>query len=327
MSMYETITPLYLHETVPGGNQIFLKREDLLPYSFGGNKVRIGLRYLADMQRKGCDHMLAYGNARSNLCRALSNLCAASGTPLTILSPADDDGQQRPSMNAALCRQLGAEIIPCLKTGVADSVDAAMESIRARGGKPYYIYGDRTGQGNRATPVAAYADQYAPLMDQCRREGFTPDIICLATGTGMTQAGLLCGQSVYGHGDAAIPQIIGLSVAREEAAATAHLTGYIRDYCAQHPEQADEAAAISRIRVYDRCRGSYGAHNEAIAALIHRQFAQHGLPLDMTYTGKAYHALLQLMQQEGWQDRRIVFIHTGGTPLFFDGVAGQGVNG
>ncbi|MBO5502130.1 MAG: pyridoxal-phosphate dependent enzyme, partial [Clostridia bacterium] len=214
MTIPHTTTPLYLHQQLPGGNQVYLKREDLLPYSFGGNKARIGFCYLEDMQKKGCNHMLAYGNARSNLCRVLSNLCAAHGFRLTILSPADDDGQQRPSMNGALCRQLGAEIIPCLKTGVAESVDAAMEAIRAAGDIPYYIYGDRTGQGNRHVPVAAYASQYAPLMEQCKAQmGAVPDVICLATGTGMTQAGLLCGQSVYDHGQAAVPQIIGMSVA------------------------------------------------------------------------------------------------------------------
>ena len=325
MTISEITTPLYFHEALAGNNQVFLKREDLLPYSFGGNKARIGLCYVEDMERKGCNHMLAYGNARSNLCRVLSNLCAARGHRLTILSPADDDGQQRPSMNGALCRQLGATVIPCLKTGVAESVDAAMDAIRAAGDTPYYIYGDRTGQGNKATPVAAYADQYATLMEQCKAQlGFLPDVICLALGTGMTQAGLLCGQSLYDHQGDPVPQLIGLSTAREEAAATAHLTAYIRAFAEAQPELVNAEAAISRIRVYDRCRGSYGAPDEAIAALIRQQFRDHGLPLDMTYTGKAYYAMQQLMAQEGWQNQRIVFIHTGGTPLFFDGVAGQG---
>lgn len=324
MTIPHTATPLYLHQRLPGDNQVYLKREDLLPYSFGGNKARIGQCYLEDMQQKGCNHMLAYGNARSNLCRVLSNLCAANGYKLTILSPADDDGQQRPSMNGALCRQLGAEVIPCLKTGVAASVDAAMDAIRAAGDMPYYIYGDRTGQGNKAVPVAAYAAQYAPLMEQCKAElGFLPDVICLALGTGMTQAGLLCGQSVYSHGEGPIPQIIGLSTARDAEAASGHIAAYIRDYAAAHPGNAVPEAACQRIQVYDRCRGSYGAPDEAIAALIRQQFRDYGLPLDMTYTGKAYHAMLQMIQEEHWHGRRVVFIHTGGTPLFFDGVMGR----
>ncbi len=314
-------TPLYLLESDEAGNRIYIKREDLLPYCFGGNKARIGLRYVEDMRKMGCNHMLAYGNARSNLCRVLSNLCAQNGFRLSILTPADDDGQQRPSMNGQLCGWLGANIIPCLKTGVADSVDAAMESIRAAGDSPYYIYGDRTGQGNRAVPVAAYADQYAPLMAQCAEIGIAPDVIALATGTGMTQAGLLCGQALHGAEEKR-PDIIGLSTARDEAAATLHLSAYIKAYLSALPDATDSESVIARIRLYDKCRGSYGARDEAIAALIRRQFAQHGLPLDMTYTGKAFYALEQLMAEEGWQNRTVVFIHTGGTPLFFDELRG-----
>ena len=43
------------------GNQIFVKREDALPFSFGGNKVRFAEAYLEDMQAKGCDAMIMYG--------------------------------------------------------------------------------------------------------------------------------------------------------------------------------------------------------------------------------------------------------------------------
>ncbi len=309
-------TPLYLLAKDAAGNEIWIKREDLLPYSFGGNKVRIALCYLAHMRSLGCDHVLAYGNARSNLCRALSNLCRGQGVPLTILSPADDDGQQRPSMNAALCRQLGARIIPCQKTGVAEAVDVALDDIRAMGHKPYYIYGDRTGQGYRHVPVAAYAEQYGPLMAQCRQQmGAAPDAIALAVGTGMTQAGLLCGQALAGDDE---PQIIGLSVARDEAAVRANLAAYVQAYAQTLPSSPDLSAALRRLSVYDRCRGQYGAYDPAIDQTIRDAFARHGLPLDMTYTGKAFHALRQLMQEEGWQGRRVVFVHTGGTPLYFD---------
>lgn len=133
------------------GNRLYVKREDLLPYSFGGNKVRIGLEYLADMERQGRDHLIAYGNARSNLCRVLSNLCCAKGIPCTILSPADDDGQRRPSFNQRFCEGFGAQIVPCLKTGVRETVERALNESERQGRKPYYIYGDATGEGNRAT--------------------------------------------------------------------------------------------------------------------------------------------------------------------------------
>lgn len=53
---------------------IYIKRDDLLPISFGGNKVRIAREFFDDMDAKGMDCMVGYGNARSNLSRALAAL-------------------------------------------------------------------------------------------------------------------------------------------------------------------------------------------------------------------------------------------------------------
>ena len=59
------------------GNRFWIKRDDLLPFSFGGNKVRIGMAFREDCLRSGCDAMILYGDRRSNLCRVLSAICAA----------------------------------------------------------------------------------------------------------------------------------------------------------------------------------------------------------------------------------------------------------
>lgn len=296
-------TPLQLADTDGRGNRFFIKREDLLPYSFGGNKVRIGLCYLRDFQAHGCTHLVAYGNARSNLCRVLANLCAGVGVPLTILSPADDDGERRSSFNERLCRDFGACIIPCLKTNVAESVDAVLSDIRAQGGKPYYIYGDRYGRGNEAVPTAAYV----PVYDELRAQGAF-DVIALACGTGMTQAGLLCGQKRR----AGTERVIGLSVAREAKSARAHILDYANAYLA--PQALEEA----RVEVCDTWRETYGCYDAGVAQTLRDMMRLHGIPLDGTYTGKAYCALRRLCEAEEWRGKDVLFIHTGGTPLFFD---------
>lgn len=51
------------------GVRLYCKREDLLLFSLGGNKVRIGRAFFQDMQEKNKDCMIIYGNSRSNLCR------------------------------------------------------------------------------------------------------------------------------------------------------------------------------------------------------------------------------------------------------------------
>jgi len=303
-----TPTPVCLLETDANGNRFYIKREDLLPYSFGGNKVRIGLEYMRDMAHRGCTHMVAYGNARSNLCRVLSNLCAGAGVPITILSPADDDGQRREAFNGTLCQRFGARIVPCLKTNVAQTVEETLRSIRAEGGVPYYIYGDCTGRGNEAVPVRAYAKAWAEIAS--RKEDF--DLIVLALGTGMTQAGLLCGQ--LDAPDA--PPVLGVSIARDEQNARTHIQRYIRAWLDEN--RPDAQIPADKILICDRFRSGYGAYDDSIAQTIRQMMARHGVPLDGTYTGKAWHGMQTIAQEENWQNRKVLFLHTGGTPLFFD---------
>ena len=303
--MYEPVfapTPIQPLDTDERGNAFFLKREDLLPYSFGGNKARIGLEYMRDMTAKGCDHMVAYGNARSNLCRVLSNLCAGAGVPITILSPADDDGQRREAYNEKLCRSFGARVVPCLKTGVAESVDAVMESIRQEGGKPYYIYGDRYGKGNEAVPTAAYV----PVYEEIRAQGDF-DVIALACGTGMTLAGLLCGRKLCGGSE----RILGVSVARDAQNAKTHTLAYGNAW------KADLLCAED-VEIIDDFRLAYGVYGEDVENTIRQMMLLHGVPMDGTYVGKAYAGLREIAKREEWQNKKVLFIHTGGTPLFFD---------
>lgn len=80
-------------------NKIFIKRDDLIPFSFGGNKVRIALEFIEDMKKQGKNCIVGYGNARSNLSRALANLCYQFKIPCHIISPADEDGTRIDTYN------------------------------------------------------------------------------------------------------------------------------------------------------------------------------------------------------------------------------------
>ena len=121
-------------------------------------------------------------------------------------------------------------------------------------------------------------------------------------------AGLLCGQQLAGGSE----RIIGLSIAREAANAKAHIAAFANAWL--DGQTIDE----SRIEVQDERRQTYGVFDEDMADTIRHMMRTHGVPMDGTYTGKAYCALKKLAKKEGWQNRKVLFIHTGGTPLFFD---------
>ena len=72
MNINQYKTPIYDMNYSDQKNEFFIKRDDLLPFSFGGNKVRIAEQYFRDMKKKDCDCIIAYGSSRSNLCRVIA---------------------------------------------------------------------------------------------------------------------------------------------------------------------------------------------------------------------------------------------------------------
>ena len=290
---------------------IDVKRDDLLPFSFGGNKVRIALEFLRDMHEKGKNCLIGYGNPRSNLSRAIANFCASTGVPCKLIAPSEEHGGFIETANSRLVASFGTEVHRCEKNAVAPAVDAVMEQCRAEGLEPYYIYGDRFGRGNEATPVRAYAKAYREIAGK----GY--DYIFLATGTGMTQSGLLAGSVECGGKE----RIIGISVARSREKAEAVIAASLEAYFA---EQGTTFEAHDRICVFDdRLCGEYGLYDAEIETTIDLCFRRYGLPLDPTYTGKAFSGMLDYIRRNELQKQKILFLHTGGTPLFFDYLASK----
>lgn len=304
-------TPITSLEFPELNTAIDVKRDDLLPFSFGGNKVRIALEFLNDMRTKGKNCLIGYGNPRSNLSRALANLCTSQNVSCKLLAPSEEHGGFIETANSRLVASFGTEVHRCEKYEVAPAVDAVMEQCRAEGLEPYYIYGDRFGKGNEAVPVRAYAKAYHEIADG------NYDYIFLPTGTGMTQSGLLAGSVECGGKE----HIIGLSVARSKEKAESVIAASLDAYFA---EQGKTFTAQDRICVCDDwlC-GEYGLYDSAIEQTIDRVFRRYGLPLDPTYTGKAFRAMLEFIRQNEIQNKKLLFLHTGGTPLFFDYLASK----
>ena len=72
-------------------NRFFIKRDDILPISFGGNKVRKAVLFFDDLEKQGCDCIVTYGSSSSNHCRIVANLAASKGIPCYIISPNEDN--------------------------------------------------------------------------------------------------------------------------------------------------------------------------------------------------------------------------------------------
>lgn len=298
------------------GNNIYIKRDDLLPFSFGGNKVRIAAEFFSHMEALGKDCIIGYGNARSNLSRAIANMAAAKGVPCHIISPDDEDGTRNETFNSRIVSSCGAVFHTCPKTQVSQTVDHVISLCHEQGLSPYYIYGDRFGKGNEATPVAAYAKAYGEILAQLP---VPLDLIFLPTGTGMTHAGLLAGQAASGGSE----QIIGISVARSKEVEAEVLRNYVNSYIERvgHFSVSPEKYYVTD----NYLCGGYGRYDERISEVISRLMRSCGVPLDPTYTGKAFYGMEQWIEEHDVRSKNILFLHTGGTPLYFDHLAQEPV--
>ena len=66
-------TPICKLEKISTKNQLYIKRDDLYPLSFGGNKARKAELFWKDIQAKQADYVVTYGSSSSNHCRVIAN--------------------------------------------------------------------------------------------------------------------------------------------------------------------------------------------------------------------------------------------------------------
>src|SRR5699024_722837 len=58
----------------------------------------------------------------------------------------------------------------------------------------------------------------------------------------------------------------------------------------------------------------YGRINEEIQQLIKQMLIRNGIPMDSTYTAKAYTGMKKYLREHKIHNKNILFIHTGGMP-------------
>ncbi len=179
---------------------------------------------------------------------------------------------------------------------------------------PYYIYGDKYGHGNEEVPLRAYVKVFREIQNQADDIGIEFDYIFLATGTGMTQAGMIAGSVLYGSKK---EKMIGISVSREKA----RQENILNDMLSAYSMKNNVCLNDGYIEVCDEyISDGYGKYNEDIINTIKTMMISNGIPLDPTYTGKAFWGMLQYTKSREIEGKNILFIHTGGTPLFFDSI-------
>lgn len=312
-SVLKKIKPLsqiqYVVEDV-NHNQIYMKREDAIPISFGGNKARKALNFFEEIDKGNYDCVVTYGSSSSNHCRVVSNMSAGRKIPCYIISPEE---ASKPTFNSRMMELFGAEITVVPVKDVHKTIESKLEELRKAGKKPYFIAGG--GHGNLGTQ--AYIDCYKEIKAYEQETGNYFEYIIFASGTGTTQAGLVCGQLIYDEPR----KIVGISIARQNPRGRRIVLDSVKEYLKERKldctiEKIEEATVF----LDDYTEMGYGKDNSDIQAEIREVLINYGIPLDSTYTAKAYVGMKKYIKKNVIKGKNILFIHTGGTPLFFDDI-------
>ncbi len=295
------------------GNHLWMKREDLIPFSFGGNKARKAQLFFKEIDNGDYDCVVTYGSRSSNHCRIVANECCRRKMNCYIISPEE---AAEPTFNSQMMELFGAEITTVPVSEVHDTIENKLSELRTAGKRPYFIEGG--GHGNIGTE--AYVQCYGEIKAYEQKHGIYFDYIFFASGTGTTQSGLVCGQLIN-HDKR---NIIGISIARKNPRGRDVVLDSIMAYLGDKNDVVitDDAIQAATIFIDDYTDG-YGKDDKRVTDTIEAVLNNYGIPLDATYTGKAFMGMTEYIRKIQITGKNVMFIHTGGTPLFFDTLKGE----
>lgn len=291
-----------------GRAEVWLKREDLLPLAFGGNKLR-NLEFLIGAAlAEGGDSLVTSGRRWSNHCRLTAAAGARAGLAvhLVLSGPPLDP----PGPNQRLDEILGAtvHVAPTADRAERDRLVADVaDELRVAGRRPVVI-----GVGGGGW-VGAYGQVTAALetAEQLDARALRVDALVVPSATGGTQAGLVVGARL----GSAIGRVVGIAVAHPPD----ELRPTVEALVAELAGRTGASASAADVELDGRFLGpGYGrptAEAEEAQLLLART---EGILVDPIYTAKALAALVDGVRSGRWAGGRVIFWHAGGTPSLFE---------
>lgn len=240
----------------------------------GGNKVRKLLHLLPEALAAGAEEVVTVGGIGSHHVLATALLAARCGLPTHAVL---FDQPERPDVVRHLAR---IERACASVRRVRDPVAAVfLGRALARGRRAWIPPG-----GTSPTGVRGWVEAAREVARRLRSgEWPLPERVVVALGTGGTAAGLLGGFGAEGLGvevvaARVVPRwVVGARRVRRLARSARGVAG----------------ATLPRLTVVDALHGGYGAVDDEVLAALAAGAAR-GVPLEPTYTAKAFAAALRL---------------------------------
>jgi D-cysteine desulfhydrase len=177
----------------PGGRgpEVWIKRDDLLGLSPGGNKTRKLEFLVADALAQGCDTLVTCGAPQSNHCRITLAAAVKEGLQcrFVIEERIPNSFDAAGGGNHFLFRLMGVEAITVVPAGtaMAAAMQKVADELAALGRKAYVI----AGGGSNALGGLGYVACAQELQQQLFERGLALDHLVVGSGSSGTHGGLV----------------------------------------------------------------------------------------------------------------------------------------
>lgn len=293
-----------------GGPDLFIKRDDLLGLSAGGNKTRKLEFLVAEALAQGADTLITCGAVQSNHCRLTLAAAIKEGLKcrLVLEQRVPDSYDPEASGNNFLFRLLGVDKITVVDGGVDLAAAMAEEAKELEGlGRKGYVI---PGGASNALGTLGYVACAQEILAQAFEMGLPFDHLVVASGSGGTHAGILVGTR---GGGSRIP-ITGISVRRSVAEQTA-LIGGLAESTRSLLGLSTPIAAQDVVILDDYVGEGYSIPTDSMVEAVRLLARLEGILLDPVYTGKTVAGLLDLVRKGHFKKGdKVLFLHTGGSP-------------
>lgn len=292
---------------------LYVKRDDLLPGSAGGNKTRKLEFCIADALAKGADTIITCGAVQSNHARLTASWAAKEGLACHLLLEERVKGsyKKEASGNNFLFELLGVKSIDVVEGGsdMMAQMNKKADKLAAAGNKPYII----PGGASNAIGATGYAVCAEETMNQLNEMHLDIDHIVVPSGSAGTHAGMVVGMTgVNGN----IP-ISGINVSRSKNIQE----NIVYQLAVETAQRLEVQGSVDREKIvcFDQYVGpGYSLPTDSMVEAVKLFAKTEAILLDPVYSGKAAAGLIDLVRKGHFPEgSNVLFLHTGGSPALY----------